>query len=473
MSSPLENVLFRDYQLKTLSAFLHRDPTITPSNLVMQGQSSTGKTHTLKKFFDANDDLINAWLEPIELVTWKPLMQAVFRKVQNGLKSIFPKISLQEHDPLDVEEPYLLVKLLHNLFSQYDGYKEKLSFFLICDGFDQLNDLDAALFRKFIKLHELLPTNSSIQLKFIYTIQDMSFVEKYSSHCLPLIVFPRYTTNEITEILIATRAEELVMSDALRERVIREEITECTDEEFMAVAVNFIRLIVQAFHSYTGNNISALNDLIDFKWGSYVGNITKENIFDPLALYRAASSAFASTGDTFSPEEPDTLESTTESSQAYELSDISKYLLIAAYICSYSEPRFDSSVFSMKSHIKTGRSSYGRRKKIETNPRYLQPSIFPLERLLAIFQAIFPVERKAESGSLAFLKEEPLIKANVEVFQNLAELHTLKLISTTVGRNIDFLNYKIKWKVNVPWEIINEVGKSINFDVGQYFAGQE
>lgn len=110
---------------------------------------------------------------------------------------------------------------------------------------------------------------------------------------------------------------------------------------------------------------------------------------------------------------------------------------------------------------------------METNPRYLQPSIFPLERLLAIFQAIFPVERKAESGSLAFLKEEPLIKANVEVFQNLAELHSLKLISTTVGRNIDFLNYKIKWRVNVPWEIINEVGKSVDFDVGQYFGGQE
>lgn len=470
---PPEDVLFRDYQLKTLSAFLHSDPSITAPNLVIQGHSSSGKTYTLRKFFEANENLVNAWLEPIELVTWKPLMQAVFRKVQNELKMLFPEISIQEHDPLDVEEPYLLIKLLHSLFSQYDGLEEKMSLFLICDGFDQLNDLDAALFRKFIKLHELLPSNSQIQLKFVYVIQDMSFVERYSSHCLPLITFPRYNTNEVTEILITSRAEELVMSDALRERVIREEITECTDEEFLGVSVNFIQLIVQAFHSYTGNNISALNDLIDFKWEPYVANITKENIFDPLALYRAASTVFSTTGDTLSPEDSDTLETTAESSQAYELSDISKYLLISAYICSYSEPRFDSNVFSKKSHIKTGRSSYGRRKKMETNPRYLQPSIFPVERLLAIFQAIFPIERKADSGSLAFLKEESLIKANVEVFQNLAELHSLKLISTTVARNIDFLSYKIKWKVNVPWEIIHEVGKSIDFDVGQYFGGQE
>lgn len=473
MSRQLEDVLFRDYQVKTLAAFLHSDPSFTPPNLVIQGQSSSGKTYTLKKFFEANDNLVNEWLEPIELVSWKPLMQAVFRKVQNGLKSLYPEISIQEHDPLDVEEPHLLVKLLHSLFSQYEEQGDRFSFFLICDGFDQLSDLDAALFRKFIKLHELLPSHSKVQLKFIYTIQESSFVEKYSSHCLPLIVFPRYTVNEVTDILIASKAEELVLSDALRARVISEEITECTDEEFLGVSVNFIRLIVQAFHSYTGNNISALNDLIDFKWETYAGSITKENIFDPLALYRAANSVFSSTGDTLSPEESDALDTTTESSQAYELSDISKYLLISAYLCSYSEPRFDSSVFSKKSHIKTGRSSYGRRKKMETNPRYLQPSIFPLERLLAIFQAIFPVERKAESGSLAFLKEEPLIKANVEVFQNLAELHSLKLISTTVGRNIDFLNYKIKWRVNVPWEIINEVGKSVDFDVGQYFGGQE
>ncbi|QLL31252.1 hypothetical protein HG536_0B01130 [Torulaspora globosa] len=473
MSGSLNDVLFRDYQINTLSAFLHRDPSITPPNLVIQGHSSTGKTFALKRFFETNQELVNAWLEPIELVTWKPLMQAVLRTVQNGLRSLYPEVSIQESDPLDVEETYLLVKLLTNLLSQYDSLlQEELSFFLVFDGLDQLNDLDAVLFRKLIKLHELLPASSKIQLKFVYTIQDMAFVERYSSHCLPVVVFPRYTTKEVTEILIATRADDLIMSDALREKVLKEGITECTDEQFLGVAINFIQLIVQSFHSYTGNNIAALNDLIDFKWDSFVDKVIKENIFEPLALYRAANKVFSSTGDTFSPEDSESAEITNEVALSYELSAISKYLLIAAYICSYLEPRYDSNVFSKKSHIKTGRASYGRRKKIETNPRFLQPSIFPLERLLAVFQAIFPVERKAQSGSLALLKEEPLMRANVEVFQNLAELHTLKLVSTTVARNIDFLNYKVKWKVNVPWEIINEIGRSVDFDVGQYFGGQ-
>lgn len=472
MSGPLDDVLFRDYQVKTLSAFLHSDPSITPSNLVIQGHNSTGKTFTLRKIFEANPKLVNTWLEPIELVAWKPLMQAVLRTVQDHLKSIYPEASIKESDPLDVEEAFLLVKLLTNLFTQYDSYLEKeFSFFLVFDGLDQLNDLDAVLFRKLVKLHELLPKSSYIKLKFLYTMQDMSFVERYSSHCLPMVVFPRYSTKEVTEILIATRADDLIMSDALRGKVLKEGITECTDEEFLGVAINFIQLIVQAFHSYTGNNIAALNDLIDFKWDLFVEKLTKENIFEPLALYRAANKVFASTGDTLSAEDSETVETTSELAQTYELSAISKYLLISAYICSYLEPRYDSNVFSRKSHIKTGRTSYGRRKKAETNPRFLQPSIFPLERLLAIFQAIYPVERKAQSGSLAFLKEESLMRANVEVFQNLAELHSLKLIATTVARNIDFLSYKVKWKVNVPWEIINEIGRSVDFDVGQYFGG--
>lgn len=472
MSGPLDDVLHRDYQVKTLSAFLHSDPSITPPNLVIQGHSSSGKTYTLKKFFEANTALVNAWLEPIELVTWKPLMQAVFRTVQNGLKLLYPEISIQESDALDVEETFLLVKLLTSLFVQYDEVlQQDVSFFLVCDGLDQLNDLDAVLFRKLIKLHELLPGNSKIQLKFVYTIEDMSFLDRYSAHCLPVIVFPRYSTKEVTDILIASRADDLIMSDALREKVLQEGITECTDEEFLGVAINFIQLIVQAFHSYTGNSLAALNDLIDFKWDAFADKLTKENIFEPLALYRAASKVFANTGDTLSPEDSEAVETTEEVAQTYELSAISKYLLISAYICSYLEPRYDSNVFSKKSHVKTGRSSYGRRKKVETNPRFLQPSIFPLERLLAIFQAIFPVERKAQSGSLAFLKEDSLMRANVEVFQNLAELHSLKLISTTVARNIDFLNYKVKWKVNVPWEIINEIGSSVDFDVGQYFGG--
>ncbi|CAI4049675.1 hypothetical protein N7582_004725 [Saccharomyces uvarum] len=475
MNVTTPEVAFRDYQTKCLASYISADPDITPSNLILQGYSGTGKTYTLREYFRVNPDLHTVWLEPVELVSWKPLLQAIARTVQYKLKVLYPNIPATDYDPLQVEEPFLLVKTLHNIFAQYKCLKEKACLFLILDGFDSLQDLDAALFNKYIKLHELLPKDSKIDLKFVYTMLETSFLQRYSTHCIPTIMFPRYEMNEVSSILVMSRCGELVEDSCLRKRIIEEQITDCTDDQFQSVAANFIHLVVQAFHSYTGNDIFALNDLIDFKWPDYVSRITKENIFEPLTLYKSAIKLFVGTDDDLSTNEM--AENTIningdepKSSQTYELSIISKYLLIASYICSYLEPRYDASIFSRKTRIIQGRAAYGRRKKKEVNPRYLQPSLFAIERLLAIFQAIFPMEGKAKSGSLSALREEPLMRANIEVFQNLSELHTLKLIATTMSKNIDYLSPKVRWKVNVPWEIIKEISESVQFDISDYFS---
>ncbi|EHN00563.1 Orc5p [Saccharomyces cerevisiae x Saccharomyces kudriavzevii VIN7] len=467
-------VAFREYQAKCLASYISADPSITPSNLILQGYSGTGKTYTLKEYFKANPDLHAVWLEPVELVSWKPLLQAIARTVQYKLKKLFPNVSTMDYDPLQVEEPFLLVKTLHNIFAQYDSLQENACLFLVLDGFDSLQDLDAALFNKYIKLNELLPKDSKINLKFIYTMLETSFLQRYSTHCIPTVMFPRYNVDEVSSILV-NRCGELVEDSCLRKRIIEERITDCTDDQFQSVAANFIHLIVQAFHSYTGNDMFALNDLVDFKWPEYVSHITKENIFEPLTLYKSGIKLFISTGDGLGTNEQDgsavnMIQDNLKNNQTYDLSIISKYLLIASYICSYLEPRYDASIFSRKTRIIQGRAAYGRRKKKEVNPRYLQPSLFAIERLLAIFQAIFPMEGKAKSGSLSALREEPLMRANIEVFQNLSELHTLQLIATTMNKNIDYLSPKVRWKVNVPWEIIKEISESVQFDISDYFS---
>lgn len=50
-------VAFREYQAKCLASYISADPSITPSNLILQGYSGTGKTYTLKEYFKANPDL--------------------------------------------------------------------------------------------------------------------------------------------------------------------------------------------------------------------------------------------------------------------------------------------------------------------------------------------------------------------------------------------------------------------------------
>lgn len=450
----IPNIAFREQQLESLAAFVESGET----NIFIQGYNGTGKTFTLNRFFHANPDLVHAFVNPIELVSCKPLIQSTARAVQHALRLKFPEVVVPDLDPLQVEETYYLVNYLDTLFKIYQKSLNSLedsNVYVILDGLDLLQDIDATVLLKFIKLNELL---QSKKLRLIYTIQDTFFIQKYAGYAIPTVVFSRYTQEQLISILISMNYNTLITT-----------LPETLDIETKnSIVVDFIQLILQAFHSYTGNDLDALNDLIDLKWDSYITNIDVTNSYDSVALYKKSIKLFTTTDDTFT-DDNDT-ESQTDNN-TYELSTIAKYLLIAAYFCSYLEQKYDSSIFSRKSHIKAGRAAYGRRKKRETNPRHLQPSLFLTERLLAIFQAIYPAELDYQSGSLSSLLNEPLIRANTEVFQNIAELNSLKLLSTTVGRTMDYLNYKLKWKVNVPWEIIKEIAKSVDFDIGQYFSG--
>ncbi|SCW03083.1 LAFE_0G02564g1_1 [Lachancea fermentati] len=464
------SIRFRDYQLEVLSSFINEYPDLVPPNLVIHGHSSSGKTFTLQEFFNHNSHLINCWLTPFELVTWKPLLQHVARTISMTLRKKFPLVEFEEQDALEAEDFYLLIKFLHYTLINYQRLEQPVNVFVVLDGFDQLQELDSELLPKFIKLHEMLPINLKIQLKFIYTIQDRSFLNRYATYELPTVIFPRYTLQQVTQILLDKKIREFMESEDLLQKVLDCNI-DPEDSVFEQVAENYIRLMIQAFQSYTGNDVVALDALMDAKWECYISSITIDNINDPLALYRSNIDIFVHTGDTLNDEgdeieQTDTLDKTT----AYELSSISKYLLIAAYLCSYLEQRYDSKIFSKKSHLRAGRSSYGRRHKMDTNPRYLQPSLFQLERLFSIFQAIYPAKDTDGSASSGF-DQKQLMRANVEVYENLAELNSLKLITTAIPKNVDYLSYKLKWKVNVPWEIIIDIASTVDFDIAEYFSG--
>lgn len=507
MALSLPNIRFRQYQVQTLSSFISSDHKQSVSNLFLQGYEATGKSYVIQKFFQANPDLLSVTLKPQESVTWKLLIQSLARSLQFKFYDLFPnEISqLKQLDPLSVEEPYHLISFLTKMFNILSNYSKQI--FIIFDGLDNLQDIDATLLLKFLKLNEAVSHQiTNFHFKMIYLIRDANFMARYATFNIPTIVFPRYTYDEILELLIIMRFEDMY-SDLL-EHLSNHSIASNEDNNY-SIVINFITLIMQAFQMYTGNNLNSINDLLDLKWGIYLDNIDETNYMDPISIYKKSLYLFAATNDTFTAdddrddeeeedngndndddnneeqeqdenEDGDGLDENTNktrvskvkpSGQNYELSNMAKYLLIAAYFCSYIEPKYDTSIFSRKTSIKSGRSSYGRRKKMESNPRHLQPAVFFLERLLAIFQAIYPMEAVAVSGSLQSLLGDRLIRANIEVFQNLSELQSLKLICTTSIRTSDFLSSKSKWKVNIPWEIVTEIAKSVNFDMTQYFSG--
>ncbi|AET37356.1 origin recognition complex subunit 5 Ecym_1100 [Eremothecium cymbalariae DBVPG len=510
MKTQYTNVIHRDYQLSLLSCFVHDDPSLSPPNLIIHGCKFSGKTHTVGQWFKIQPEILCCSINAVQMVTGKPFAQHVAVQISKLLKETFPGVAKKDFDPLSAEDFSLLAKFLHNIFCQYEELERSHSLFVILDNFDKIDELDVELLPKFLKLYELLPRSFKLQIKFIYIIQETSFLNQYPTYNIPTILFPRYTQEQTSEIVHLARDSELSGYPPLLSKIASYgENNTLVNRRCFEISHNFVNLIIQAFHSYSGNNPVLLMELADCKWESYVDSITEANYKDSLALYRLNVELFRNTGDTFLDQEDDEDEDvsngggddiddendtnvtetngsydnenrTVQSSvipsnkpqtktTAYGLSAMSKYLLIAAYLTSYLNPRFDSKVFSKKSHLRAGRSSYGRRNKMATNPRYLQPSLFSLERMLAIFQSIYPAQISKELHP-DFIQKDTHMRANVEVYENLAELNSLKLITSAINKSVDYLHEKIKWKVNIPWEIIIEVARTVDFDIAEYFS---
>ena len=188
MATNVPSVLFRKYQADALNTLVNEDPTLSPPNLIIQGQQSSGKTWTVKKFFEVNPQLLRCWMNPVESVSWKPLLQNVARMISLTLANLFPQIVCEDQDALEAEDFYLLVKFLGIILSCYQVLDKKVSLFVVLDGFDQLQELDSELLPKFLKLHELLSPNLKIQLKFLYIVRDTSFVSRYATYMVQMCI---------------------------------------------------------------------------------------------------------------------------------------------------------------------------------------------------------------------------------------------------------------------------------------------
>lgn len=92
-------------------------------------------------------------------------------------------------------------------------------------------------------------------------------------------------------------------------------------------------------------------------------------------------------------------------------------------------------------------------RKIER--KLLGPQAFVLERLLAIFHAILP---------------HP-VASTVDVMTQIATLASLRLlIRTSSAAAGDVLDAQAKWRVNVGWDYVQNVARSVRFDVENYLA---
>lgn len=163
---------------------------------------------------------------------------------------------------------------------------------------------------------------------------------------------------------------------------------------------------------------------------------------------------------------------TPTTSLAALLPTTARVLLIAAYLASHNTVRHDLTLFSTHHHGRRrrrgGASSVvaGQRSKHRKIARKLLGAhAFVLERMMAIFTTV-----RHEWGIGVRGGGDPLdpdAGADADVGMALATLSSLRLL-VRVGAGGDPLDRGGKWRVNVGWEVIRGLGRSMQVEVEEW-----
>ena len=141
-----------------------------------------------------------------------------------------------------------------------------------------------------------------------------------------------------------------------------------------------------------------------------------------------------------------------------------RLLLLSAYLASHNATKHDLTLFSTHHHGRRRRrggflAGAGRRGKHRKIPRKLLGAhAFVLERMLAIFAA---VRSEWAPGAVSAADMDG------DVAMALATLASLRLL-LRVGGGGDLMDRGGKWRVNVGWEVVRALGRSVAVELEEW-----
>lgn len=140
-----------------------------------------------------------------------------------------------------------------------------------------------------------------------------------------------------------------------------------------------------------------------------------------------------------------------------------RILLLCAYLASHNAPRHDLTLFSTHHQSKRRRRGGGvaaNRQHRKIARKLLGAHAFVLERMLAIYAAV-----RGEWTDDAVAYRQGVMDADVGMA--LATLASLRLLNR-VGVGGDVMDRGGKWRINVGWEVVRGVGRSIGVEVEEW-----
>lgn len=331
-----------------------------PSCLYLFGQKSVGKSLCLREFLSQSE----VWIEyvvvhAIECYTTKILLDIIL----NGLN---------KHTPCHENkyQPFAKVDTIEDLLNELSKKDHQKSYLIVIEGAERLRDMEQNILPVFTKLREFTGLNISCIL-----VSHIAFI-KYSTQPMITIHVPDYTKNDLIEIFSSgfkdihsgiIKEIKLCRESSPSKCLPRLEIAETLDLDFYK---NFLNIFLNVFYKVS-RDLKELKFMASKCYKSYYAPVLSGEIksTDVTNLWRNISKVFKaslqtghmrienlSTAEleektTELSHEPPNLNSIKKFAQTLELPNYAKYLLIASFLASHNDAKFDRRLF-MKHHGK-------------------------------------------------------------------------------------------------------------------------
>ncbi|ELR21580.1 origin recognition complex subunit 5 family protein [Acanthamoeba castellanii str. Neff] len=295
--------------------------------------------------------------------------------------------------------------------------------YIILDKAERLRETSGALLQLLLRLDEV--TGCNIGVILISSIVWDKFLTKNGLREPIPILFPRYSRSELIAICSRDCPEDnRDLFEGIVMVVIDYVAKACTDlTEVRRIVLHFLNkfndpLLTAGLGTENGRVLQKLKPHLGQVWQKLFAGLPTEDEDERLD---------------------------------FELAGYAKYLVLAGYLASYNDPRFDVDHFSAKTvgQAKKGGGRTFAQLKEDPNLRLLGPRDFSLDRLLAIFSAIADRVGDVDTG-------------NHNIYHQVSTLVSLGFfIRVSTEENLDTM----RLKCNMSHEFINNLAANLSFDL--------
>ncbi|KAK4133027.1 hypothetical protein BT67DRAFT_480073 [Trichocladium antarcticum] len=468
-----QTFLCREPQIRALGTLLY--PGAAPCrNLVIHGTEATGKSAITAALLarlaaQTDDDEVGvryAIVNSVECITSRHLYETVVGKVAGALEWEAAPPRCETVSQLTVE----LCKML-----KYTPRPDGFRFVLVLDAIDRQRDAPHTLLPALARLSEIIPSLTTV---FVVTAPSPNFLR---TSFVPHVHFPTYTKPEFVSILSTSPPASLPNTS-------REETTDLWARFTAAIHDSLARAASRTLPTFrhactalwprfTAPIHAGTHTAREFSKLLIAARVhfQDETLLDPGVLVAITNPAPNPTISTTTTTTTTIQKPNPGADLASLLPTIPRLLLLAAYLASHNAARHDLVLFSTHHHGRRRRGGRGlsvggargagpgRSKHRKIARKLLGAHAFVLERMLAIFAAVRgewdPRGRGDDHGG----------EGDADIGMAIATLASLRLL-VKVGGGVggDVMDCGGKWRVNVGWEVIRGLGRSVGVEVEEW-----